>query len=126
MLKPESVVIVADNTGVKKAKIIRILKSSMAKTARIADKVVVAVQEVAPTSTIKKWEVSQAIVVRTRKEIARKDGTYIRFWDNAIILMSKDAKGEIKPIGKRIFWPVARELRELWYRNITNMAEEVI
>lgn len=126
MLKPESVVIVADNTGVKKAKIIRILKSSMAKTAKIADKVVVAVQEVAPTSTIKKWEVSQAIVVRTRKEIARKDGTYIRFWDNAIILMSKDAKGEIKPIGKRIFWPVARELRELWYRNITNMAEEVI
>lgn len=126
MLKPESVVIVADNTGVKKAKIIRILKSSMAKTAWIADKVVVAVQEVAPTSTIKKWEVSQAIVVRTRKEIARKDGTYIRFWDNAIILMSKDAKGEIKPIGKRIFWPVARELRELWYRNITNMAEEVI
>ncbi len=126
MLKPESIVIVADNTGVKKAKIIRILKSSMAKSAIIWDKVVVAIQEVAPTSTIKKWDVAQAIIVRTRKETGRKDWTYVRFWDNAVILMTKDAKGEIKPIWKRIFWPVARELRDLGYRNITNMAEEVV
>jgi len=125
MLKTESVVIVADNTGVKKAKIIRILKSSMATTARIGDRVVVAVQEVMPTSSIKKGDVAQGIVVRVRKEIGRKDGTYVRFWDNAIVLMSKDAKGGIKPIGKRIFGPVARELRELGYKNITNMAEEV-
>jgi large subunit ribosomal protein L14 len=126
MLKTESIVVVADNTGVKKAKIIRILKSSMAKTATIGDRVVVAIQEVASTSTIKKGEVSQAMIVRIKKEISRKDWTYVRFWDNAIILMSKDAKGEIKPIGKRIFWPVAKELRDLWYRNITNMAEEVV
>jgi large subunit ribosomal protein L14 len=98
----------------------------MARTARIADMVVVAVQEVDPTSTIKKWEVAQAMVVRVRKEITRKDWTYVRFWDNAVILMSKDAKGEVKPIWKRIFGPVARELRDLWYRNITNMAEEVV
>ena len=126
MLKPESIVVVADNTGVKKAKIIRILKSSTARTAKIADRVVVAVQEVASTSTIKKGEVSQAIIVRTRKEIVREDWTYVRFWDNAVILMSKDAKGEIKPIGKRIFGPVARELRQLGYKAITNMAEEVV
>lgn len=126
MLKTESVVVVADNTGVKKAKIIRILKSSNARTATIGDKVVVAVQEVMPTSSIKKGDVSQGIVVRLRKEIGRKDGTYVRFWDNAIVLMTKDAKGEIKPIGKRVFWPVARELRELGFRNITNMAEEVV
>lgn len=126
MLKTESVVVVADNTGVKKAKIIRILKSSMARTASIGDRVVVAVQEVMPTSSIKKGDVSQWIIVRVRKEIGRKDGTYVRFGDNAIVLMSKDAKGEIKPIGKRIFGPVARELRELGYRNITNMAEEVV
>ncbi|MEI6425822.1 MAG: 50S ribosomal protein L14 [Candidatus Absconditabacteria bacterium] len=125
MLKTESVVVVADNTGVKKAKIIRILKSSMATTARIGDRVVVAVQEVMSTSSIKKGDVAQGIIVRVRKEIGRKDGTYIRFGDNAIVLMSKDAKGEIKPIGKRIFGPVARELRELGYKNITNMAEEV-
>lgn len=79
MLKTESVVIVADNTGVKKAKIIRILKSSMATTARIGDRVVVAVQEVMPTSSIKKGDVAQGIVVRVRKEIGRKDGTYVRF-----------------------------------------------
>jgi large subunit ribosomal protein L14 len=98
----------------------------MARTATIADRVVVAIQEVASTSTLKKWDVSQAMIVRTRKEISRKDGTYVRFWDNAVILMSKDAKWEVKPIGKRIFGPVARELRDLWYRNITNMAEEVV
>ena len=126
MLKTESVVVVADNTGVKKAKIIRILKSSMARTARIGDRVVVAVQEVMPTASIKKGDVAQGIIVRVRKEIARKDGTYVRFSDNAIVLMSKDAKWEIKPIGKRVFGPVARELRELGYRNITNMAEEVV
>ncbi|MEI8091180.1 MAG: uL14 family ribosomal protein [bacterium] len=69
---------------------------------------------------------AQAIIVRIRKEIARKDGTYVRFGDNAVILMSKDAKGEIKPIGKRVFGPVARELRQLGYKNITNMAEETV
>jgi large subunit ribosomal protein L14 len=78
------------------------------------------------TLPLKKWDVSQAMIVRIKKEIPRKDGTYVRFWDNAVILMSKDAKWEIKPIGKRIFGPVARELRDLWYRNITNMAEEVV
>ena len=66
------------------------------------------------------------IIVRIRKEIHRKDGTYVRFGDNAAILMSKDAKGEIKPIGKRVFGPVARELRDLGYKNITNMAEETV
>lgn len=126
MLKIESMVMVADNSGVKKAKIIRILKSSMAKTASIGDMVVVAIKEASPISTIKKWEVAQWMVVRTKKEFSRKDWTHVRFWDNAIILMSKDAKWEIKPIGKRIFWPVARELRDLWYRNITNMAEDVV
>ena len=126
MLKTESIVVVADNTGAKKAKIIRILKSSTAKTATIGDKVVVAIQEVSSTSVLKKGDVSQGIIVRIRKEIGRNDGTYVRFGDNAIILMTKDAKWEIKPIGKRIFGPVAKELKDLGYRNITNMAEEVI
>ncbi len=126
MLKVESVVIVADNSGVKKWKIIRILKWSNAKTATIGDRVMLAVRESTPTSAIKKWDVAQAIIVRIRKEIARKDGTYVRFGDNAVILMSKDAKGEIKPIGKRVFGPVARELRQLGYKNITNMAEETV
>lgn len=126
MLKMESVILVADNTGVKKGKIIRILKSWSAKTATVWDRVMLAVRETSPASSIKKWDVAMAIIVRIRKEIHRKDGTYVRFGDNAAILMSKDAKGEIKPIGKRVFGPVARELRDLGYKNITNMAEETV
>lgn len=126
MLKNESVVVVADNTWAKKAKIIRILKGSAGKTATIWDSVVVAVKSAMPNGTVKKWEVTRAVVVRVKKEVPRNDGTYIRFWDNAVILMTKNDKGEMSPTWKRVFWPVARELRELWYRNITNMAEEVL
>lgn len=125
MLKNESSVVIVDNTGAKKWQIFRILKGN-AKTATVGDKVMIAIKDALPTSAIKKWTTSQALIVRVAKEIARKDGTYVRFGDNAVILMSKDAKGEIKPIGKRIFGPVARELRTLWYKAITNMAEEVV
>lgn len=126
MLKNESSVVIVDNTWAKKWKIFRILKWSSAKTATIGDRVMVAIKDALPTSAIKKGTTSQALIVRIAKEVARKDGTYVRFGDNAVILMSKDAKGEIKPIGKRIFGPVARELRQMWYKNITNMAEEVV
>ncbi len=73
----------------------------------------IAIKEALPTSTVKKGDISQALIVRIKKEITRKDGTYVRFGDNAVILMSKDAKGEVKPVGKRIFGPVARELRTM-------------
>ncbi|MFA6256161.1 MAG: 50S ribosomal protein L14 [Candidatus Absconditabacterales bacterium] len=126
MLKNESNVVITDNTGAKKGQIFRILKGSNAKTATIGDRVMIAIKSALPTSTIKKGTISQALIVRIKKEISRKDGTYVRFGDNAVILMSKDAKGEIKPIGKRIFGPVARELRQLGHKAITNMAEEVV
>lgn len=126
MLKNESSVIVADNTGAKKAQIIRILKGSSGKTASVWDFVVVAIKSTSPNSSIKKGHVTRAIVVRVKKEIARKDGTYIRFGDNAVVLMTKNEKWEVSPIGKRVFGPVAKELRDLWYKNITNMAEEVL
>ncbi len=126
MLQNESVVVVADNSWAKKAKIIRIIKSSMAKKAIIWDKVVVAIQEATPTWSVKKWQVVRAIVIRTKKETRRSDGSYIRFGDNAIVLLTKDAKWNLSPIGKRVFGPVARELKDLWYKNITNMAEEVL
>ena len=126
MLKNESNVIIADNTWAKKWQIFRILKWSNAKTATVGDRVMIAIKESLPTSAIKKWTISQALIVRIKKEIARKDWTYVRFGDNAVILMTKDAKWEIKPIGKRIFGPVARELRQLWHKAITNMAEEVV
>lgn len=126
MLQNWSHVIIADNTWAKKAQIFRILKSSSATKATIWDTVVVAIKESAPTSTIKKWDVAKAVIVRMKKEISRKDGTYVRFSDNAVVLMSVDAKGEMKPIGKRIFGPVSRDLKERGYKNITNMAEEVV
>ena len=126
MLKVESVVTVADNTWAKKAKIIRILKWSTGSTATVGDSVVVAIKTAMPNGNVKKWQVVKALVVRTKKEVARKDGTYIRFGDNAVILMTKNEKGERNPVWKRIFGPVARELRDLWYKNITNMAEEVL
>ncbi len=125
MLQQESLVVVADNTQAKKAKIIRVLRGSSWRIARVWDRVVVAIKEAAPTASVKKWQVCQAVVVRTKKEISRPDGTYIRFADNAVVLLTKDAKGNMNPIGKRVFGPVARELREN-YRPITNMAEEVL
>jgi len=126
MLKVESVVTVADNTWAKKAKIIKILKWSTGSTATVGDSVVVAIKTAMPNGNMKKWQIIKALVVRTKKEVARKDGTYIRFGDNAVILMTKNEKWERNPIWKRIFGPVARELRDLWYKNITNMAEEVL
>ena len=126
MLKNESNVVIADNTWAKKWQIFRILKWSNAKTATVGDRVMIAIKEALPTSAIKKWTISQALIVRIKKEIHRKDWTYVRFGDNAVILMSKDAKWEIKPLGKRIFGPVARELRQMGHKAITNMAEEVV
>jgi len=126
MLQNESEVLVADNTGAKRAKIFRILKGSNAKSASIWDRVVVAIKEASSTGSVKKWEVSQAVIVRVAKEIRRPDGSYIRFGDNAVVLLSKNDKWEVAPIGKRVFGPVARELKNLGYRVITNMAEEVV
>ena len=118
-------VIVADNTQAKKAKIIRIIKGN-ADTASIGDRVVVAIKEASPIASVKKGQVVPAVIVRVKKEISRPDGTYVRFGDNAVVLLTKDAKGNLNPIGKRVFGPVAKELRDIGWRNITNMAEEVV
>lgn len=126
MLQTQSMVVVADNSWAKKAMVIRVLKWSFSRKARIGDSVVVAIKESSPGSSVKKWDVMRAVVVRVRKEIARKDGTYLRFGDNAVVLMTKNDKGEMSPVWKRVFGPVARELRERGLRNITNMAEEVL
>ena len=126
MLQTESVVSVIDNTGAKTALIIGIPKGTRKRIARIGDTVVVVVKTANSTGTVKKWQVLRAMVVRTRKEIKRKDGSYIRFGDNAVIILDINEKGEMQPKGKRIFGPVAREIRELGFKEITNLAEEVI
>lgn len=122
MIQQESRVIIADNSWGKTGKVIRVLKGTWSKTASVGDKVVIAVKTSLPSWTIEKWSVQWWVVVRVRKEVRRKDGTYVRFADNAVALINKS----LDPLGKRIFWPVAWELREKWFKKLATMAEEVI
>jgi len=113
---------IADNSGAKRALVIRVLGGSKRRYARVGDRVVVAVKDALPDGTVKKGEVAKAVVVRTRKEIRRKDGSYIRFDENAAVIISD--QGE--PRATRIFGPVARELREKRYMKIVSLAPEVL
>ena len=122
MIQQESIVKIADNSGAKRALVIRVLGGSKRRYARIGDVVVVAVKDALPDGTVKKGDVAKAVVVRTRKEIRRKDGSYIRFDENAAVIIN-DA-GE--PRATRIFGPVARELRDKRYMKIVSLAPEVI
>lgn len=121
MIQQESRVAVADNTGAKEALVIRVLGGSRKKYASIGDKVVVTIKNALPSSETKKGLVTRAVVVRTRKEIRRNDGSYIRFDDNAIVLLN--AQNEIR--GTRIFGPIPRELRD-GYMKIVSLAPEVL
>lgn len=121
MIQQESRLKVADNSGAKEVLCIRVLGGSKRRYASIGDQIVVTVKEATPGG-VKKGTVSRAVVVRTRKEIRRKDGSYIRFDDNAVVLLT--AAGE--PRGTRIFGPVARELRERDYMRIVSLAPEVL
>ncbi|MFM9013855.1 MAG: 50S ribosomal protein L14 [Gemmatimonadota bacterium] len=122
MIQQESVVKVADNSGAKQALVIRVLGGTRRRYAGLGDKVVVAVKDALPNGTVKKSDVAKAVVVRTVKETRRKDGTYIRFDENAVVII--DDKGE--PRATRIFGPVARELREKRYMKIVSLAPEVL
>lgn len=121
MIQQESRLKVADNSGAKEVLCIRVLGGSKRRYASIGDQIVVTVKEASPGG-IKKGTVSRAVIVRTKKEIRRKDGTYIRFDDNAVVLL--DASEE--PRGTRIFGPVARELRDKEYMRIISLAPEVL
>ena len=122
MLQQESRLRVADNTGAKEVLTIRVLGGTKRRYASIGDKIVVTVKEATPNGSIKKGQVSTAVVVRTKKEIRRPDGSYIRFDENACVLL--DAQGEMR--GTRVFGPVARELRERKFMNIISLAPEVL
>ncbi len=113
---------VADNTGAKKAMCIRVMGGSGRRYGSVGDIIVVAVKTAIPGGTVKKGEVSRAVIVRTKKEIRRDDGSYIRFDENAAVLIN-DAK---EPKGTRIFGPVARELRDKQYMKIISLAPEVL
>ena len=122
MIQQESMVKVADNSGAKRALVIRVLGGTRRRYAGLGDTVVVAVKDALPNGTVKKSDVAKAVVVRTVKETRRKDGSYIRFDENAVVIIN-DA-GE--PRATRIFGPVARELREKKYMKIVSLAPEVI
>lgn len=122
MIQTESRLKVADNSGAKEVLVIRVLGGTKRRYASIGDKVVVTVKHAMPNSGVKKGTVSPAVVVRTKKEIRRADGTYIRFDDNAVVLLN--ANSEMR--GTRIFGPVARELREKQFMKIVSLAPEVL
>jgi len=122
MIQQESVLDVADNSGAKKVQCIRVLGGSHRRYASLGDRIVVSVKEATPDSNIKKGSVVKAVVVRTRKAVRRPDGSYIRFDQNAAVLIN--AQGD--PIGTRIFGPVARELRWKEFMKIISLAPEVL
>ena len=122
MIQQESRLNVADNSGAKEVLVIRVLGGTGKRYASVGDKVVVTVKSALSSSNLKKGTVSKAVVVRTKKEVRRKDGSYIRFEDNAVVLLSNNDE----PKGTRIFGPVARELREKQFMKIVSLAPEVL
>ena len=122
MIQGESILKIADNTGAKRALCIRVLGGSKRRYARVGDVIVVAIKDALPNSAVKKGEVARAVIVRTAKEMGRKDGSYIRFDENAAVLISDGGE----PRGTRIFGPVGRELREKRYMKIVSLAPEVL
>jgi large subunit ribosomal protein L14 len=122
MIQEESNLIVADNSGAKKVRCIRVLGGSDRRYASLGELIIVSVKSAIPGGTVKKGEVSKAVIVRTKKEKRRKDGTYICFDENAAVLINN----ENEPKGTRIFGPVARELREKQFMKIISLAPEVI
>ncbi len=122
MLQQYSRLTVADNTGAKKAMVIQVMGGSLHRYGSIGDVIKITVKDAMPGGTVKKGEMAKAVIVRTRKEVRRKDGSYIRFDDNAAVII--DDKGE--PKGTRVFGPVGRELRDRQYMKIVSLAPEVI
>jgi large subunit ribosomal protein L14 len=122
MIQEETNLVVADNSGAKKVRCIRVLGGHDRRYAGIGDLIVVSVKSALPGAPVKKGEVSRAVIVRTKKETQRRDGSFIRFDDNAAVLLN--AQGE--PRGTRVFGPVARELREKQFMKIVSLAPEVV
>lgn len=122
MVQTESIVQVADNSGARRIKCIKVLGDSKRRYARVGDLISASVKTASPGGNVKKGDVIKAVIVRTKKEYRRKDGSYIRFDENAAVIINKDKD----PVGTRIFGPVARELREKSFMKIVSLAPEVL
>jgi large subunit ribosomal protein L14 len=125
VIQPESILVAADNSGARTLNVIRVLGGSYRRCASVGDLCVVSVRDAAPGGRVKKGEVHKALLVRTKKEISRPDGSRIQFDENAVVLV-KVVKTELEPIGTRIFGPVARELRQKNCSKIISLAPEVL
>ncbi len=123
MIQPRSIVQIADNTGAKIGRIFKVLGSSKKRYAEIGEIVVLSVQKAEPRKAIKKKDVLQAVVVRQKQPIRRKDGSYIRFDENAVVIIEK---GKKDPIGGRIFGPIPREIAEAGFQKIASLAPEIV
>ena len=123
MIQMQTSLSVADNSGAKRVEMIMPVGGSTAKIARLGDTIKVTVKEASPDGTAKKGKVYNAVIVRTRKEVRRKDGTYIRFDENAVVIVMKEKQ---EPVAGRIFGPIPRELGEIGYQKIISLAPEVV
>lgn len=122
MIQQVSRLVVADNSGAKLVKCIKVLQGTKRRYATVGDVIIVSVKDALPTGQVKKKTIGRAVIVRARKEIRRKDGSYIRFDDNACVMVTKEGE----PIGTRVFGPIARELREKGFQKIVSLAPEVL
>ena len=123
MIQEYTRVNIADNSGAKVAQCIRVLGGTRRRYARVGDVIVASVKSAIPNGNVKKGQVVKCVIVRTRKEIGRKDGSYIRFSENAAVILNEEGK---EPVGTRIFGPVAHELREKQFMKIVSLAPEVL
>jgi large subunit ribosomal protein L14 len=122
MIQTQTILGVADNTGAKKVMCIKVLGGSKRRYAHVGDQIVVAVKQASPRGVVKDHAVERAVVVRTKKAIRRKDGSYLRFDENAVVIITKEGE----PKGTRVFGPIARELRSKGYQKIISQAPEVL
>lgn len=123
MIQPQSIVTITDNSGAKIGRVFKVLGSSKKRYAEIGEEVVLSVQKAEPRKQVKKKDVLVGVVVRQKKPFRRKDGSYIRFDENSVVIVEKDKK---EPIANRVFGPVPRELSDMGYQKISSMAPEVI
>ncbi len=126
MIQERSIVKIADNSGAKVGRVFKVLGSAAKRYAYLGQLVILSVQKAEPRKAVKKKDVLTAIVVRSKNAHRRKDGSYIRFDENAVVILQKAAKGKLEPMAGRIFGPIPREIGELGYQKIVSLAPEIV
>lgn len=126
MIQPRSIVMIADNTGAKLGRVFKVLGSAAKRYAEIGELVVISIQSAEPKKAIKKKDICRAVVVRQRKPYRRADGSYVRFDENAVVILETSGKDKKEPKGGRIFGPIPREIGELGYQKIASLAPEIV